>query len=136
MLGWLAGKIRVWHEVDKWDGQTAAAAYEGPLKKALAKAYPKATSHVVLEDNDPTGCHTVQPFRLDLRYKSNAAMKAKKDSKIKTMSLPKRSPDLNVLDYSLWSVGVCARTAPSLVTDQPAHASGGGFVDSFEEGVA
>ena len=47
----------MWHEVPdgKWNGQTAADAYKGPLKKVLKRVYPNATSHVVLEDNDPSG---------------------------------------------------------------------------------
>ena len=44
----------------------------------------------MLEDNDPTG------------YKSNQGLAAKKAVGIKTDDLPKRSPDFNVLDYSLW----------------------------------
>ena len=43
------------------------------------------------EDNDPTG------------YKSSLGKQAKKQVKIRTMDMPKRSPDLNVLDYRLWS---------------------------------
>ena len=47
----------MWHEVPdgKWNGKAAAEAYEGPLKKVLKRAYPTATSYVVLEDNDPSG---------------------------------------------------------------------------------
>ena len=43
-----------------------------------------------MEDNDPAG------------YKARAAVTAKSCVGIKTMDLPRRSPDLNVLDYSLW----------------------------------
>ena len=46
---------------------------------------------MIIEDNDPTG------------YKSRAGQEAKKSANIVVDSLPKRSPDLNVLDYSLWS---------------------------------
>ena len=44
----------------------------------------------MLEDNDPAG------------YKSSRATAAKVDLGIATLDLPKRSADLNVLDYSLW----------------------------------
>ena len=90
MAGVIKGKIRLWHGLDTWNGQVAAAAYEGPLKAALRKAYPSVRAHVVLEDNDPAG------------YKSSKALAAKRGAKINTLDLPKRSPDLNVLDYSLW----------------------------------
>ena len=45
----------------------------------------------VLEDNDPSG------------YKSGAGKDAKAKARIITNDLPKRGPDLNVLDYSLWA---------------------------------
>ena len=44
-----------------------------------------------MEDNDPTG------------YKSSAAQAVKEELGITVMSLPPRSPDLNVLDYALWN---------------------------------
>lgn len=44
----------------------------------------------VIEDNDPTG------------YKSRRGIEAKRKLRIQTENLPPRSPDLNVLDYSLW----------------------------------
>ena len=91
MAAVIKGKIRVWHELDAWGGEPASAAYKGPLKKALRAAYPGVRKHVVLEDNDPAG------------YKSRAGLEAKAAVGITTLNLPKRSPDLNVLDYSLWS---------------------------------
>ncbi len=91
MAAVIDSKIRAWHEMQSWGGPRAAEAYKGPLKKALSKAYPRVRNHVVLEDNDPSG------------YKSGAGIKAKKEAGITTLDLPKRSPDLNVLDYSLWS---------------------------------
>ena len=92
MAAVIDSKIRVWHEMDKWDGATAAAAYKGPLKNALKRAFPKRRNHVILEDNDPSG------------YKSGKGLQAKSEAGISTLDLPKRSPDLNVLDYSLWSL--------------------------------
>ena len=91
MAAVIDSKIRVWHEMDSWGGAVAAAAYKGPLKKALSKAYPRQRKHLILEDNDPSG------------YKSGAGVVAKKQAGITTLNLPKRSPDLNVLDYSLWA---------------------------------
>ena len=91
------GKIRMWEYVKgAWNADAAAAMYKGPLMKALEKAFPgKATKKKakwsVLEDNDPAG------------YKSRKALEAKAEVGIKTDDLPKRSPDLNVLDYSLWA---------------------------------
>ena len=85
------GRIRVWHYIrGPWNGAAAAAKYKGPLRSALKRAYPSRRTHIVLEDNDPTG------------YKSSQGRRAKRESHIVTDDLPKRSPDLNVLDYSLW----------------------------------
>ena len=93
----IRGKIRMWEYVEgkAWNSEAAAAMYRGPLVKAMAKAYPEHAAKrkakwVVLEDNDPAG------------YKSGLAKKAKAEVGIKTDDLPFRSPDLNVLDYSLW----------------------------------
>ena len=92
----IKGKIRMWHYVpDKWNGANAAAMYKGPLAKAFAKAYPEHAvkpnaTWSLIEDNDPAG------------YKSSKGMAAKASARIVTDSLPRRSPDLNVLDYALW----------------------------------
>ena len=64
--------------------------YSGPLKRALGVAYPNKKKHVVLEDNDPTG------------FKSSKGTAAKIDAKIDILAIPKRSPDLNVLNYAIW----------------------------------
>ena len=93
------GKIRMWDYVHnhsstgRWNGAAAASMYSGPLVKALRKAFPRRAAKTkwhVLADNDPTG------------YKSKKGMKAKKSAGIRTDNLPKRSPDLNVLD-SRWA---------------------------------
>ena len=86
------GRIRMWEYVKgkKWTGAKAADMYAGPLAKALKKAYPRMKKWTVLEDNDPTG------------YKSGKALAAKKKARIVTDDLPPRSPEFNVLDYSLW----------------------------------
>ena len=91
------GKIRMFEFVDgNWNGQKAADMYKGPLLRTLRRAFPERAAQknakwIVLEDNDPAG------------YKSSAGKRAKAEAKITSMDLPPRSPDLNVLDYSLWS---------------------------------
>lgn len=88
------GRIRMWDYVKgRWNGAEAARLYKGPLVKALKRAFPDHSpdsTWCVLEDNDPSG------------YKSNKGIAAKKEAGIVTDDLPKRSPDFNVLDYSLW----------------------------------
>ena len=92
----IKGRIRMWHYIDgRWNATAAAKMYTGPLRRALKRAYPEVErtrggTYTVLEDNDPAG------------YKSRAGCVAKKGARIKTDDLPRRSPDLNVLDYSLW----------------------------------
>ena len=46
-------------------------------------------AHLMLEDNDPTG------------FKSGLEETAKKAARIKAFVIPKRSPDLSVLDYAI-----------------------------------
>ena len=74
-----------------WGGQAAKEMYVKTLGPALRRTYPSKRRFLVLEDNDPTG------------YKSGAGVEAKKACKIDTMEFPKRSPDLNPLDYAFWS---------------------------------
>ena len=91
----IKGKVRMWEYTHgSWNGATAAAMYRGPLLKAMQKAFPtkpKKQSWVVLEDNDPAG------------YKSGKAKDAKAEVNIVTDDLPRRSPDLNILDYFIWN---------------------------------
>jgi hypothetical protein len=85
------GRCRLWHDVgDKWNGKVAAELYEGPVRASLRRAWPSKRKFLVLEDNDPTG------------FKSTAGEKAKKAAKINIFSIPKRSPDLSVMDYAVW----------------------------------
>ena len=65
--------------------------YTKHLAPALRKAHPAKRKFVVLEDNDPMG------------YKSRAAIQVKKEEKIDVFEIPKRSPDLNPLDYGFWA---------------------------------
>ena len=86
------GKVRLWTEIKgKWCGKAAATLYEGPLHKALRKAYPKKRAFSVLEDNDPSG------------FKSSAGIAAKQRKRIEVFAIPPRSPDLSVCDYAIWA---------------------------------
>ena len=87
------GKVLLWYEVPegRWSGQAAADMYSEPFKTALNKSWPGKRKHVVLEDNDPTG------------FQSRKGKDAKMACKIETLSIPKRSPDLNPMDYCIWS---------------------------------
>ena len=92
----VAGKIRMWRYIGgaSWCATEAAAMYKD-MEKTLNKANPPKAAQprhlwTILEDNDPTG------------YKSRAGCNAKSACKMTTLDLPRRSPDLNVLDYTLW----------------------------------
>ena len=91
------GKVRFWKYVEgNWNGERAAEMYTD-LAKALARAYPShavkpGATWSVLEDNDPSG------------YKSRKGLTSKEHAGIVTDDLPRRSPDLNPLDYSLWAL--------------------------------
>lgn len=86
------GRVRMWHYINgRWGGAAAAAMYTGPLLATLQRAFPARRSWVVMEDNDPAG------------YQSGLGVEAKRAARLISMPLPKRSPDCNVLDYSLWS---------------------------------
>ena len=87
-----SGRVLMWHEVKgAWNGDAAAAMYAGPLSTSLKKSAPRKRAWDVMEDNDPSG------------YKSRKAVAAKETARIRTISLPPRSPDLNPLDYSIWA---------------------------------
>jgi transposase len=85
------GRIVMWEYLAKtWNGEEAAALYEGAIIKTLKKERGEKRKYFILEDNDPTG------------YKSNKAKSAKQSLHIETLEYPRYSPDLNPLDYSLW----------------------------------
>ena len=88
-----AGRVLLWRVVpgNKWNAEAAERMYRTGLHPALEKAYPGARRWRVLEDNDPAG------------YKSSLAKQAKKDLKIAPVELPPRSPELNPLDFTVWS---------------------------------
>ena len=88
----IGGRVRVWQYLPKtWCAQAAVDLYKGVIAPALLKHRGKKRSYIVLEDNDPTG------------YKSNAAKQAKKELNIKPVDFPAYSPDLDPLDFSLWT---------------------------------
>ena len=68
----------------KWNAGEAADMYRNALGPAGRKKF------LIVEDNDPSG------------YKSKAAVEAKSEVGISPMPFPKRSPDLNPLDYGFW----------------------------------
>ena len=92
MAGLGAGKVLVFETIHgTWSGQKAADMYKDVVKKALKKQYPGKQTHCILEDNDPTGNF------------SKKGIEAKTAQKLYVLKLPKRSPDLNVCDYTFWS---------------------------------
>ena len=85
------GQVLVWETVNgKWCGNTAANFYKDSVQTAVKKRYGNKRRYCVLEDNDPTG------------NLSKAAIAAKRKAKLEVLCLPKRSPDLNVLDFAVW----------------------------------
>lgn len=87
------GKVLLWHVTKgKWNAEAAERMYSGPLRRALEREYPHVRGPWrILEDNDPAG------------YKSGRGIAAKASVGISTLDLPKRSPDLNPLDFSFWA---------------------------------
>ena len=94
-----ATKVLMCHVVKgPWNKESATDMYENALGPALRTEHPGRRRFLVLEDNDPTG------------YKCQMAKDAKKALGVSVLEIPKRSPDLNPLDYSFWSeVNACLR---------------------------
>ena len=88
-----AGKVLAWHYIDnrKWSGAVAAEVYKGAIATALRRAHPGKRKWSILEDNDPSG------------FKSRRGQEAKQEVGIEPFAIPRRSPDLNMCDYSLWA---------------------------------
>ena len=87
-----AGRTLVWHVVDgAWSGEAAANFYKMAVRPALKDAYPGKAKFTLLEDNDPTG------------NMSKRGRAAKASAGMSVFSIPKYSPDLNVLDYAVWA---------------------------------
>ena len=86
------GKIKLWQELPAtWNGQAAEDLYRGPLATTLVAQRGRKRRYMILEDNDPTG------------YKCGKATAAKKELHIEPVRFPKYSPDLNPLDFYVWS---------------------------------
>ena len=88
------GKVMLWEYIDKrnWSGSVAAEMYEGPLLRALRRNYPQRRgAWRVLEDNDPSG------------FKSSKGKAAKQRAGVASFDIPRKSPDLNICDYALWT---------------------------------
>ena len=86
------GKVLVWHTIQgHWGGNAAAEFYQDVVRPSLEKRYPGRKAFCILEDNDPTG------------NLSKKGVEAKVAAKLFVLKIPKRSPDLNVLDYAIWS---------------------------------
>ena len=87
------GRMLMWHQVpnSRWNGKAAASMYQTSLLPALKAAYPGRKRFQILEDNDPTG------------FKSKKGIDAKRTARLDVLEIPRRSPDLCVLDYAIWS---------------------------------
>ena len=84
-------KVILWHvNTERWNGQTAANMYRGPLLKALRRTWGKKKAYTIVEDGDRTG------------NQSTKGIKAKEDCGITAMTLPPRTPALMPLDFALW----------------------------------
>ena len=82
----------MWQELArKWNSKAAEELYRGPIINALKKELGAKRRYVLLEDNDPTG------------YKSTRGKEAKADLHIEPLRFPQYSPDLNPLDFYVWS---------------------------------
>jgi hypothetical protein len=87
-----SGKVLVWQTIEgAWSGQQAADFYSNVVAPALKKQHPGKKNFCILEDNDPTG------------NTSKKGKEAKQQAKLSVLHLPKRSPDLNVLDFAVWA---------------------------------
>ena len=87
-----SGRVRLWHVVlGAWGADSASKMYSGPLIKALRKAHPRKRTWRVLEDSDPGG------------YQTRRAQQGKAELNLEQFHIPCRSPDLNVMDFYVWS---------------------------------
>lgn len=84
--------VLMWHVVKgNWNGKEAENMYANVLAPSLRSKHPGKRRFTILEDNDPSG------------YKSNLGKDAKAASGLNVLELPRRSPDLNPLDYGFWA---------------------------------
>ena len=92
LAGICGDRVVLWEEIHgRWCGQRAEEMYAGPIKKVVERLRPGKRSWLIMEDNDPSG------------FKSARGLRAKVANRLKTVSQPPYSPDLNPLDFSLWS---------------------------------
>ena len=92
LAGICGKKIRLWQYIEgRWNSKIAAGMYLGPIQKALKKHRPEKKRWKIVEDNDPSG------------FKSSAGRAAKQSVGITSIDLPTYSPDLQPLDYSIWT---------------------------------
>ena len=93
VIGGVCGphKKMFWHVVPgRWNAARAVSMYE-ELSKFLTDNYPRRKKWVLIEDNDPAG------------FQSKMAIRRKKELGLTPIGMPKRSPDLQPMDYSIWS---------------------------------
>ncbi|CAK0836256.1 unnamed protein product [Prorocentrum cordatum] len=106
-----AKKVLTCHVVDgRWNAGAAARMYREGLAPALRKACPKQQSFLILEDNDPTG------YKAKISIEAKARLRLSNwrprggsaprgaAGEVKCLKFPKRSPDLNPLDYGFWPI--------------------------------
>ena len=101
-------KIIMWHVVSgNWNGTSAATMYKSHLKPALVRKYGDLPHYEIIEDGDRKG------------NRSNKGIVAKKEAKIRAVTLPPRTPSLMPLDYSIWNtiVNKMVETMPSTGTE-------------------
>ena len=103
--GIIGGKVRVWHYLPRrWCGAVAEDVYRNVVAPALRKHCGHKRKYTILEDNDPTG------------YKSGKAITAKAELGSEPIEFPTYSPDLNPLDFALWS-----EIEARMTKNQPKH---------------
>ena len=85
-------RVIMWHIVEKsWNGASAADMYKGPLRNALRKTWGKRKRYTIVEDGDRKG------------NQSGKGVAAKREAKIRAMTLPPRTPAWMPLDYAVWT---------------------------------
>ena len=85
-------KVIMWHIVAKsWNGAAAAEMYSGPLARAVKKTWGHKKSYQIVEDGDRK------------RIQSGLGLAAKRKAKLRTLTLPPRTPSWMPLDYAIWS---------------------------------
>ena len=90
--GIMGGQVKLWHQLpQQWNRKIAADLYRGPIKTTVTANSGGKRRYTLLEGNDPTG------------YKSRKGKAAKDEVGLCPLRFPKYSPDLNPLDFFIWS---------------------------------